>query len=82
MSRELRALQGIGAHPVLREHERQYLRVKRAVLESDDAVHPDRNERTALALEYRRAEGPAGATKDILAGTARWPDPSCCHRSR
>ncbi len=53
---------------MLREHERQYLSVKRAVPESDDAVHPDRHESTTLALENRRAEGPAGAAKDILAG--------------
>ena len=43
---------------MLRHHDRQHLGVQRAVVQPDDAVDADREQRTGRALEDRGAEGP------------------------
>jgi hypothetical protein len=56
-----------GAHHLLRHHERHHLAMQRTVVEPDHAIHADRDEATAVALEDRRPEWTSGAVLDVRA---------------
>ena len=77
MDRQPRRAERERPHALLGHHERHHLAVERAVVETDDAVHADRDRASALGIEDGRAERASGTELDVSARDGdRKPDRS------
>ena len=58
--------QGVGAQALLRHHDRDDLGVQSAVLETDNAVDADRDQRARVTFDDDGAEGASRPAPDVL----------------